>query len=200
MSKNYDDFAVIKVCNIKSYLQEKQVNFRLYYERQKPCKFRAFRMDWQNAYVCFMNLERYEIKGSTSLMEFEFISIGKKGDIIKVVQYSPTGIPNIFNLGFGDKDVRTGKISDTVISDNGDGQMVLATVANTVIEFMKKHPSSQIIAVGVSKSRTRLYQIGIFNNHHEIVKSFKVYGYIHGKWEIFEKSRNYEAFLVRKKD
>jgi hypothetical protein len=146
-----------------------------------------------------MNLERYEIKASTSLMEFEFISIGKKGEIIKVVQYSPTGIPNIYNLGFGDKDLKTGKIHDTVISDNGDGQKVLATVAGTVIKFTQRHPLCHVIAVGISKSRTRLYQIGISNNLQEIDKSFDIYGYIDEKWVAFEKGKNYDAFLVKKK-
>lgn len=146
-----------------------------------------------------MNLERYEIKASTSLMEFEFISIGKKGEIIKVVQYSPTGIPNIYNLGFGDKDLKTGKIHDSVISDNGDGQTVLATVAGTVIKFTEKHPHCRVIAVGVSKSRTRLYQIGISNNLQEISNTFQVYGFFNGKWTPFEKGKNYDAFLVRKK-
>ncbi len=133
-------------------------------------------------------------------MEFEFISIGKKGEIVKVVQYSPTGIPNVYNLGFGDKDLITGKISDSVISDNGDGQMVLATVAATIFEFTKTYPSSQVIAVGVSKSRTRLYQIGISNNLQEIGKSFDIYGYVQGKWTPFEKGNNYDAFLAKKKE
>src|ERR1035437_6306545 len=130
-----------------------------------------------------MNIERYNIKASTSLMEFEFISDGKKGEIIKVVQYSPTGIPNIYNLGFGDKDLGTGEISDSVISDNGDSQKVLGTVSGTVLKFMEHHPHSQIIAVGTSKSRTRLYQIGISNNIEEITKTFDIYGFIGGKWQ-----------------
>ena len=147
-----------------------------------------------------MNLELYNIRASTSLMEFEFISLGKKGEIIKVVQYSPTGIPNTYNLGFGDKDIKAGKVSDSVISDNGDGQKVLVTVAGTVIKFIENHPNSEVIAVGVSQSRTRLYQIGISNNLQEIAKSFHIYGFAHGKWHTFEKGKNYDAFLIRKKE
>lgn len=33
-----------------------------------------------------------------------------------------------WNLGFGDLDEKTGNISDSVVSDNGDGRKVLATV------------------------------------------------------------------------
>jgi len=146
-----------------------------------------------------VNLERYNIKASTVLMEFEFVSVGKKGEIIKVVQYSPTGIPNIYNLAFGDKDLKTGNISDSVISDNGDSQKVLATVAQTIIKFTELYISSRIIAVGISKSRTRLYQIGIANNLTEINKTFVVYGLMNEQWHVFQKGINYDAFLVRKK-
>ena len=132
-------------------------------------------------------------------MEFEFVSVGKKGEIIKVVQYSPTGIPNIYNLAFGDKDLKTGNISDSVISDNGDSQNVLATVAQTIIKFTELYISSRIIAVGISKSRTRLYQIGIANNLTEINKTFVVYGLMNEQWHVFQKGINYDAFLVRKK-
>jgi len=146
-----------------------------------------------------MNIERYNIKASTSLMEFEFVSVGKKGEIKKVVQYSPTGIPNIYNLGFGDLDLETGEISDTAISDNGDSQKVLSTVSGTAIKFMEKHPHCQVIAVGTSKSRTRLYQIGISNNLNEITQFFDVFGHTNEEWQVFKRGKNYDAFLIRKK-
>ena len=150
-------------------------------------------------YVYAMALEHYNIKASTSLMEFEFVSVGRKGKIKKVVQYSPTGIPEVYNLGFGDLDLETGNISDTSISDNGDSQKVLGTVSATVLKFVQKYPNSQVIAVGTSKSRTRLYQIGISNNLDEIIKTFDIYGLKSEEWEPFERGHNYNAFLIRKK-
>ena len=132
-------------------------------------------------------------------MEYEFVSVGKKGKIIKVVQYSPTGISNVYNLGFGDKDLETGQVSDSSISGNGDSQKVLGTVSGTIMKFMEQHPHSKIIALGTSKSRTRLYQIGISNNLEEITNVFDIYGFINGKWQLFQKGQNYDAFLVRKK-
>jgi hypothetical protein len=146
-----------------------------------------------------MNLERYEIKFSGSVFKFEFVSSGKNGEILKVVQYLPTMVPNTYNLGFGDKNLKTGVVSDSVTSDNGDGRKVLMTVAVTILKFTEVHPSSQIIATGSSRSRTRLYQIGISNNLSEINKSFDVHGEIDGKWEIFEKGKNYNAFLIKRK-
>lgn len=146
-----------------------------------------------------MHIETYLIRTSSSLMEFEFVSKGKKGNIIKVVQYSPTGIPGIFNLGFGDRNVITGQVSDSIISDNGDGQKVLATVASTVFKFLEIHPQCAIIAVGITQSRTRLYQIGISNNLSHISGLLDVFGYVNNTWEPFRKGKNYEAFMARKK-
>ena len=80
--------------------------------------------------------ETYTIHASPSLMEFEFISVGPKGNISKVIQFTPTSISQVYNLGFGDKDDVTGEISDSIISNNGDSEIVLATVAHAVLIFL----------------------------------------------------------------
>ncbi len=135
-----------------------------------------------------------------SSMGFEFESIGKKGAIEKVVQFSHTGLPDTYNLGLGDKDVRSGRIDDDVISDNGDSKKVLATVARAVIRFFEQNTSCQIIAIEGTKSRTKLCQIGISNNLEEITKNFIIYGLKDRKWQVFERGQNYEAFLIKEKE
>ena len=147
-----------------------------------------------------MNLERYEVEFSESMFEFEFVSTGKKGEIRKVVQFNPVGFPGIFNIGFGDRDLKTGKLSDSVVSDSGDGRKVLMTVADTILRFTKRHPSCQIVAIGSSRSRTRLYQMGISNNYQEISMFLEIYGRCNGKWEVFERGKIYDAFMVWKKE
>lgn len=81
-----------------------------------------------------MDLEKYELRSAPDLMSFKFISEGIQGNIEKIVLYSkvPYQILPIYNLGFGDKDPETGEPSDTVKSNNGDRDKVLATVASTV--------------------------------------------------------------------
>jgi hypothetical protein len=146
-----------------------------------------------------MKLEKYNISSSDTRIEFQFVSTGKKGDIVKVVQYSPTGLPGVYNLAFGDKDPKTGEISDTVISDNGDSQKVLATVSETALMFLDSHPSCQIFATGLTKARTRLYQRGIANNLEVISQTFEIKGLIGVNWHVFKKGVNYDAFLINKK-
>lgn len=143
-----------------------------------------------------MLIPRYELKSNKSLTVFEFVSVGKKGEISKIVQYSETNLKNFYNLGFGDKDLRTGEIDDAVISDNGDSQKVLATVAATVYAFTGNYPMAWIYATGSTKSRTRLYRIGLTNNLAEITKDFELYGLKESEWQEFSKSIEYEAFLV----
>jgi len=43
---------------------------------------------------------RYELKSDKSLTVFEFVSIGKKGEIPKIVQYSETNLKFFYNLAF----------------------------------------------------------------------------------------------------
>lgn len=105
-----------------------------------------------------------------------------------------------YNLGFGDKDEKTGQISDVVITNNGDSQVVLATVASTVYAFTDKNPDAWIYARGSNNARTRLYRIGITNNLLEITKTFKVYGLKDDPWHTFRKDIDYKAFLIKIKN
>jgi hypothetical protein len=146
-----------------------------------------------------MLFPRYELKSDKSLTVFEFVSVGKKGEIPKIVQYSETNLKGFYNLGFGDKNLQTGEVDDQVISDNGDSQKVLATVAATVYAFTDRYPDVWIYATGSTKSRTRLYRIGITNNLDEISEDFELYGLREGEWQEFVKGVEYEAFLVRRR-
>ena len=55
-----------------------------------------------------MKLPRYELSADKSLMVFEFISEGPKGEIPKLIKFSKTALKGFYNLAFGDKDLKTG--------------------------------------------------------------------------------------------
>lgn len=147
-----------------------------------------------------MNLDRYKFNVESSLMVHDFISEGPKGSIPKMVQYEKTNINGVYNLAFGDKDLHTNTINDTIISDNGDSQKVLATVAFTLYTFTKDHPGAWIHITGSTNSRTRLYRMGIIKYLIEIQKDFEVYGELENDWEEFETGKQYTAFLVKRKN
>jgi hypothetical protein len=146
-----------------------------------------------------MKLDHYELKAEKSLMIFEFISEGPNGFIPKLVKYSETNLNGLYNLAFGDKDIRTGGINDLVISNNGDSEKVLATVVWTVYAFTDKHPEGYVYAIGSTRARTRLYRMGITRYIDEIRKDFHVYGLRDEEWEDFEKETEYDAFLAKRK-
>lgn len=146
-----------------------------------------------------MMFPRYELKSEETFTVFEFVSVGRNGEIPKIIQYSETNLKDFYNLGFGDKDLQSGEIDDAVISDNGDSQKVLATVAASVYAFTDKYPEAWIYATGNTKSRTRLYRIGLTNNLAEITEDFELYGQSEGEWRDFSKGVEYDAFLVRRR-
>jgi hypothetical protein len=142
----------------------------------------------------------YNVDISKDFQTYEFKSVGSKGSITKVVRYSKINVKGFYNLGFGDKDPITGFISDLTVTNNGDSQKVLATVAATLYTFTDKNPEATVIATGSTNARTRLYRMGITNNLKEIEKDFIVMGLTETNWETFRKNVNYGAFLVRRKN
>ena len=146
-----------------------------------------------------MKLPKYPLASSDKLMTFEFISEGQIGLIHKLVRFQPTNLKDVYNLAFGDKDHTTGDIDDTVISNNGDSEKVLATVVATVYAFTDKYPNAWIYATGSTKSRTRLYRMGITKFLLEVKEDFEVLGERNDDWEDFRKNFEYEGFLVRKR-
>jgi hypothetical protein len=145
--------------------------------------------------------DRYEVEIDDTITLFEFVSEGKNGKIPKVVRYSPTNLKDMYNLGFGDKDVLTGKVSDSIITDNGDSEKVLATVGATVYAFTANNPSAFIAIAGNSEARTRLYRIAITKYLDNISEDYNVFGLPVGGgfWQVFKPNGNYKAFLLRRK-
>ncbi len=147
-----------------------------------------------------MNYPRYEYATEDELHIFEFDSKGPKGIITKVVQYTEMTVKGYYNLGFGDLDVQTREINDEIVTSNGDGQKVLATVVSTVYAFTGKYPDAYVFATGSSETRTRLYRMGITNNLQELMKDFDVYGLRNDEeFEPFMVGEDYLGFLVKRK-
>ncbi len=149
-----------------------------------------------------MRLERYEAKSNKNQTTFTFISKGPKGNILKSVEYSKVklfGFKNVYNLGFGDKDINSGQIDDFVVTNNQDREKVLATVANTVITFTQRHPKAYVYIEGSNAVRTRLYQMAISKYFSELSETFDIKGVYERKLLPFKTNINYSAFLIIRK-
>lgn len=94
-----------------------------------------------------MNLDKYPIISDNEHMAYEFLSEGPNGTVKKVVFFQEIG-DNLYNLAFGDWDEIKQKIDDKARSNNNDRDKVLATVASTVIDFIKYYPEASVFARG----------------------------------------------------
>ena len=143
--------------------------------------------------------DRYEVEVDESISLFEFVSEGKHGKIKKLVRYSRTNVRNMYNLGFGDLDERTGEINDKIITDNGDSEKVLATVAATIYAFIAEKPTCYVYITGSNEARTRLYRMGISKYFDEISEDFVIRGLQNNVWRPFKPNDSYKAFLINRK-
>jgi hypothetical protein len=145
-----------------------------------------------------MNLDHYTLFTS-DFQDYSFYSEGPKGRIKKVVRFRKIeDDPITYNLAFGDVN-ENDIFSDTTISNNGDTDLVLSTVANTINIFCDHYGNHYIYAEGRTVARTRLYQTGIGRLWEEIRADFDVWGYKDEHWHCFTLNVNYEAFLAKRK-
>lgn len=132
---------------------------------------------------------------------YEFYSEGPNGKIKKVVEYYRFRDmqAEVYNLAFGDWDAVRRRMNDLATTNNGDRNKVLATVAATVVDFIKNHPGAILVATGSTPSRNRLYQMAIAKFLHEINNSFHIEGFAADDWHPFQKGVYYEGFLLKKR-
>jgi len=146
-----------------------------------------------------MKLDRYELTAGYNLTTFEFLSEGRRGRFIKVIQFQKMNIDNLYNLAFGDKNKITGELEDKIVTDNGDSEKVLATVVAALYAFADRYPDTWVYATGSTSARTRLYRMGI-NKYFDIVSAdFEIMGESQNEWEWYEFGKDYQAFAVHKK-
>jgi len=107
-------------------------------------------------------------------------------------------LKGFYNLAFGDKDLLTGEIDVTVVSNNGDSEKVLATIVSAVYAFTDREKEAWVYATGSTPARTRLYKTGITKYLEEVRQDFDVYGLLNGEWAYFEKDIDDTAFSVRR--
>ncbi len=146
-----------------------------------------------------MSLNRYDLRAGEELEVFEFTSVGPKGKIPKIVQYSKTNYKGVYNLGFGDKNLDTGELDDLAISNNNDSEKILTTVVSTLYAFFDKHPGAFVYITGSTKSRTRLYQMGINKYFDESNSDFVIFGEKNKEWEVYKNGEIYDSFLIKMK-
>ena len=144
-----------------------------------------------------MDQSKYEFR-KTNELHFDFISVGKKGEIHKRVTFIELEY-GFFNMGLGDLNPESTEVDYFSVSDNGDRNNILATVSEIIVSFFELYPSHTIYFKGTSRSRTRLYQMAINHFYDELSERFHILGELDDKMTRFKRNTNYKSFLILKK-
>ncbi|MBS7255979.1 DUF6934 family protein [Flavobacterium branchiicola] len=155
-----------------------------------------------------MNIPKYDLLTNTDVTLFKFKSNGINGEIDKGIAYKATKNESIYNLGFGDLIFdpiqKEYIIDDLIVSDNGDRNAVLATVAKSVYIFTEKYHERKIFFKGSTKSRTRLYRRAISLNIKELSETFHIFGAIEDEngniFNVpFDSNGDFYGFIIKRK-
>lgn len=148
-----------------------------------------------------MFLDRYEYYRGRTDNQFYFYSNGPKGRILKIVYFRTFGEINgytYYNLGFGDYDPQIDDINDNAVSNNGDRDKVLTTVAMIALDFLNHTQNCRLYIAAATPARARLYQMKIALYYDDMSELFDIQGRTINGWERFRKSKIYSAFRIEK--
>lgn len=148
-----------------------------------------------------MNYEYYaDFTFSDDLSEFKFISIGKNGQARKGVIFMPMGDSDVYNLAFGDLK-ENGEIDDFAISNNGDRNKILGTIAWIVELYTNRYPDRIIRFTGSTSARTRLYRMAISVNLEKLSEKYEIYMKLDDKPvpQPFQKNLHASSFFIKRK-
>jgi hypothetical protein len=139
----------------------------------------------------------YPFEVSEDYLFFWFESCSSGCTIPKIVEYEEID-EGTFNLAFGDID-DNGRLNDSVVSNNGDMQKVLATVVQTVLTFLEIYPGRRAYFSGNSPARNRLYRAILSRDIENWSEVFEVDGILEGERVSFHQSINFEGFIIKRK-
>ena len=108
----------------------------------------------------------------TKVNNYFFISVGKRR-IVKHVAFTPIGVGNLVNMGFGDM-LPGGAVNDKTNSNNGDMVRVLATMVQILLDFTARSPDTEVFFIGSTDERTKLYSRIIRTYYRTFSKNFRI--------------------------
>jgi uncharacterized protein DUF6934 len=142
----------------------------------------------------------YPVYEAEDLSVFEFVSTGRAGMVRKRIVFAKTDVRGIYNLAFGN--IRTdSSLDDEIISDNGDRNRILATVAQAIDIYTQRYPRRWIYFKGNSPGRTRLYRMAIGLNLRELSMNYEIMADVDGESDFvpFQRNMKVEGFLIRRR-
>lgn len=154
--------------------------------------------------ILTMNEDRHkQIISSSDYQIFSFVSEGRHGRLTKVVRFDKLlNYNNTYNLALGTV-LDNGEIDYQTITNNGDRNKLLTTVAFVAVLFTTNNPGCSIYITGSDKRRTMLYQRAISYGYIDLIEIFNIYGDLSSGDEVtdlepFDPAKSYSAFLIER--
>jgi hypothetical protein len=145
-----------------------------------------------------MIAESYPFIVSSNQTQYFFQSEGSQGKVLKIVIFTHI-VDDLWNLGFGDVDVKSGYIDGSIVTNNQDVAKVIGTVAKIAHAFFADFPERSIEIKPVDERRGRLYNYVFQKHFKDIYPSFHVIGSINMVEELYDPNNFYDSFKLKLK-
>jgi hypothetical protein len=141
-----------------------------------------------------------------STTRYEFVSIGPKGQIKKRIEFTPLRKRGYYNMAFGDI-MKDGKVNDTIYSNNQDIVKIIATVMDTMKDFLKENPTAKLLFTGSTDDRTKFYKLILSRHYRSLSAEYTITALAEDEkdnpeeieFNPDEENKTYLAFLVKNK-
>lgn len=130
-------------------------------------------------------------------VRYQFQSVSSQKIVQKVVLFTETERPEVYNLALLDL-LDAGVLSDITVTDNRDMKVVLATTIQIAADFLSRNSGKVITFTGSDDRRTRLYRILLNRELDRIQQAFVILGEMNHQIEIFQPNRPYSRFYILK--
>jgi len=156
-----------------------------------------------------MKHSQYDLYRNTTTTIFEFNSSGPNGEIKKIIIFNATQSKEIYNLAFGDliynEVLKKYILDDSIVTDNGDRNKILATVTRSIYIFTEKYPEKMVFFKGSTLGRTRLYRRAISINLEELSETFIIFGATKNEFGNvisvpFKPNDDFFGFIIKRKE
>ncbi|WP_064197927.1 MULTISPECIES: DUF6934 family protein [Emticicia] len=145
-----------------------------------------------------MTEKPYPFSLTRTEFRYEFVSVSQDKAVQKVVLFTQTDSPLIFNLALLDV-LENGKMSDVSVTNNDDLRTVLATVIKIIEDFLNKNQDRFVVFRGSDDRRQRLYRIVIGRELELLQQNFQIWGVVDNELTIFELNKEMDFYLIGKK-
>ena len=133
--------------------------------------------------------------------DYAFFSKGPKGTIPMIIRFTLLE-QRVYNVALASYNKKLNSYDDNNLTGNGDGMKIFQTVANCIVDFLKRNPHASVHAEGNWIKKTKAYCRLIQRNYVVISNDYMLSALNseNESWEDFKgECEKYLAFRAKRK-